>query len=88
VNQIKAFAVGLAAVVRESEQPAWDLTNEVIDGSVSWQRLSRSLGKLSNLPANGPDRQRRSLKSMSFYRKIPSRFDTPLNSCMQGHYAK
>jgi hypothetical protein len=56
VNEIEAFAICLAAVVSESEQRVGDLTDEVIDGSVAWKGLARSLRKLSNLPTDGSDR--------------------------------
>src|SRR5271156_6467892 len=77
VNQIKAFAIRLGAQRSKSEQSGWQLTNEVINSAVAWHWLACCLGKLPDLSAIGPDRQRRSLKRQPLYRCLDFRLYDP-----------
>ncbi len=52
----------LAALMCKGEQTAWNFTHPVVDSFIAGHRFARCLGKLPHLPANGPDRQRRSLE--------------------------
>src|SRR5271167_1396109 len=70
VHQVVAFAVGFAALMSKSEQPAWNFTHEVIDRSISGHGLSRCLGKFPHLPVNRLDRKRRSLERQSLNRGL------------------
>jgi hypothetical protein len=49
VNKIKAFAIRFAAMMREGQKAAGNLTNQIIDSAVAGESLTCGLGKLSNL---------------------------------------
>jgi hypothetical protein len=70
MHQVIAFAVSLAALMGKSEQAAWNFTHEVINSSISRHRLTRCLCEGTHLPANRPDRERRSFKRQSLYRRL------------------
>ena len=55
MNQVKLFAVYLSAMMRESEQSDWNITNDVVDRSVARLELTRSLRKLPSLSPYRPD---------------------------------
>jgi hypothetical protein len=62
VNKIKAFAIRFAAMMREGQKTAGNLTNQIIDSAIAGESLARGLCKLSNLAANGSDGQWRSFE--------------------------
>jgi hypothetical protein len=55
VNKIKAFAISFAAMMREGQKAAGNLTNQIIDSAVTGESLACGLCKLSNLAVNGSD---------------------------------
>jgi len=70
MHQVVAFAVSLCALMCKSEQAAWNFPHEVIDSSICGYWLASCFCEGPHLPANRPDRERRSLKRQSLYRRL------------------